>query len=216
MLTDTPTSICNLALAELPDKAIGSLDEASIQARECNRVYAQAVSEMLERHPWQFKITRVSLANVDNDRSGEWGYAYSIPDKVGRITKVVYAQPDTSSDADFVLVGQRLAPSGGNLWDRAPAQPYLRAGSIIYTDVPDAVLEFQLGAGSEDQFPALFVKALYFDIASRICTPLSRSADRKKELIAQAELWWGRATAADLNGQMNRYDPAPEALTTLY
>lgn len=209
------TEICNLALAELPDKAIASLDEASLQGRECKRVYQQAVEELLQPHPWSFPTTRITLAEIANDRPGEWAHAYQMPTGVGMVRKIIWPQPDTTGLTAPVLFGQRLAPPGGGqtLWDRAPPQDYVTAGTTIYTDVPGAVLEYLLSTDGEATFSPLFIKALYFDIASRICMPLTKSSDRKKELISQAELWKGRATAADLNSQRQTYDPVPDALS---
>lgn len=209
------TEICNLALAELPDKPIATMDEASLQARECRRVYKHAVDELLQAHPWTFAKTRLALAQLTNDRPSEWAYAYALPADLGMVRKVVNAQtlPDPTA---LLLVGQTFAPIGANsLWDRAPAQPYVIAGRTLYSDVLGAVLEYLPADELEGTFSPLFVKALYFDIASRICTPLTKKSDKKKELVTQAELWKARAQAADLNSQQNTYDPVPDALRSL-
>ena len=204
------TEICNLALAELPDKPIASLDENSLQARECKRVYQQAIDELFELHPWSFGTKRLALAQIANDRVGEWSYAYAVPSGISMIRKVV-SVPSSGVGSFVPLVGQVMAPARPTLTDRAPATPFVLAGSTIYSDVPGAVVEF-IPPGAEATFSALFVKALYFDIASRICVPLTKAAEKKRELIGQAELWKGRAMAADLNRQPNAYDPSPADL----
>jgi hypothetical protein len=208
-LAYTDTQICNLALAELPDKPIASLDETSLQARECKRVYQQAVLELFEAHPWQFGTARIALAQITNDRAAEWLFAYAMPSNIAMLRKIIVSMvvPDTS----YLTYGQRPAPIGANIFDRAPAMPFLVSGSTIYTDIENAVAEY-LPNGAEASFTPLFVKALYFDIASRICTPLTKSADKKKELIGQAELWMARAKANDLNSQQNTYDAIPDVL----
>jgi hypothetical protein len=58
---------------------------------------------------------------------------------------------------------------------------------------------------------ALMVTALYWDIASRICVPLSK-ADKKPTFRAEHELWVARAMADDLNRNRNTLDAFPEAL----
>lgn len=207
------TEICNLALAELPEKSIASLDEASIQARECKRLYKTALQELFEAHPWSFATTRLALAQIANDREGEWSFAYAVPNSMAMLRKVVFVP--TAAAGDFIpLVGQTFAPVGAILLDRAPAQPFILAGSTIYTDVEAAVIEY-MPVGAEAVFPALFVKALYFELASRLCTPLSKQADKRRELMGQAELYRQRAQAADLNRQPNPYDPFPESLRNL-
>jgi len=213
------TQICNLALAEVPADPIDTLTENSLRARECARVYQPAINELMEAHAWQFATKRVTLALIDNDRLGEWGFAYTMPNGVTVFRKLI-ADLSTLSGAYTPVIGQTLAapmswPFGGQFTDRAPAYPYELAGSTIYTDLPNAILEYASGEGTEATFPPLFVKALYFDIASRVVSPITKDANRRDKLVALAETWKQRAIAADLNRQDSTYDHVPDAIRAM-
>ena len=59
-------SICNMALAEIVAAPIESLNERSLEARETGRYYNQALSSLLESHPWGFATRRATLAATIN------------------------------------------------------------------------------------------------------------------------------------------------------
>ena len=54
--------ICNLALAKIGDQQITSLTENSKAGRLCNLVYEPLRDATLRAHPWNFAITRETLA----------------------------------------------------------------------------------------------------------------------------------------------------------
>ena len=52
-----------MALAEVGADTIASLEESSVSARECNRVFDQCLAEMLEWTEWTVAIKRDALGS---------------------------------------------------------------------------------------------------------------------------------------------------------
>jgi hypothetical protein len=74
--------VCNLALAHLGDEAqVASIvpTDGTIQSAHCARFYPIVRGLLLEMHPWTFATKRVALAEVTNDLSDDWSYAYALP-----------------------------------------------------------------------------------------------------------------------------------------
>jgi hypothetical protein len=197
--------ICNQALAELPDAPIASLDEASLQARQCKRVYGQCLSEMLELHEWGFANRRVVLAGIPNDRPNEWAYAYALPSGIGTPGRLV---PDLSSlGLGAIPVQADDTPPYYETWAwPASAYPsdYIIDATTIYANVDGAILEYGAATVSPTEMSALFVRALALEIASRLAMPLNKSRELKGDLIKQAEVAKDRAKADDMNRQPQR------------
>lgn len=180
--------ICNEAIAELPSQAIEDFDEGTEEAMWAVRRYGPALAYMLERHDWQFPTARVALAQIDNDRSTEWLYAYQSPSNVAAELRLL---PSDIVNPEIVplLVGQVLAPAY-----IVPASyrqfSYLLAGQTIYTNVEAAVLEYIRDDVSEAVFPALFTRAFVLELASRLAVPIlegDKGAKRQRELKVMAE-----------------------------
>lgn len=219
-----PTSICNRALRKVPDRPIASLDENSLQARECAAAYADCVQELLEDHPWEFAYARSTLASVPNDRSGEWAFAYAMPDQAAYLGKVLLPQDlsiggtvvnDPNGVVPIVVqprnyLGYPDVPSYvGSLDDmfaRAPAWRTELRGRIIYTDAPTgAVAEYTANTLTENVFTAQFVHALHLLIAARVAPALTKDPARSNAILSEYELYANRAKANDRNRQVDRY-----------
>ncbi len=185
-------SICNQALAELPAAPIASISEASLEARECNRVYDQVISEMLEGpHDWSFAKRRVALVQTTNDRPGEWLYAYQAPSSMGKPLRVLPTLADATS-----LVWPAL--------DAITPIPYVLANGIIYTNQVSAIFEYSAATVEAGSMSAAFARAVSLEMASRMAMPLKKSRELKGDLVKQAEVQKERAMADDANRSPQR------------
>lgn len=185
-----------MALAELPANPIASMNEESLEARECTRVYDQCVEELLEINEWGFAGRRVKLALAENDRPHEWAYAYAMPNDCGTPRRVV---PDFDGLGLPVAIGGE--PYGERWMASKKLTDYIIEDATLYTNVEDATLEYGARTIAEAQMSALFVRALALEIASRIVMPIKKSREIKGDLIKQAELAKERAMADDKNRQ---------------
>lgn len=190
--------IYNAALGECPAGTIASVNEKSQSAYECNRVGPQVIGEMVEEFAYDFAITRTALALVNNDRSGEWAYAYAVPDNLASPLRVL---PNIATPAGVVpiLAGQSLAPVVGATLGDPFRIDYVIADDILYCGVAAAILEYVRTDVDVSKFPRLFVRACALEIAQRIVMPLLKSRERQRELAQAAEVMKQRAMADNLN-----------------
>lgn len=195
--------ICNAALDELPSATIQTIDDPDdLGARACKRRYAGVLEDLLGEHDYDAAVRRVVMAPVANDRPGEWGYAYAMPDNVASPKRVL---PNYA--ASFVADNYVILP-GQQAWvgfypDNMGA-PYRIAGNKVYCHVPAAVMEYITTDVTLAYFRPLFFRAFELELAARICMPVTKDSKRQKELIAMAEVQRQRAMADDLNSSPDR------------
>ena len=194
--------VFNRAIALLPAHPVASVDENSLEARECRRVYSDVVSDMLEGpHEWSFATQRVALALLaTNDRENEWLFAYALPANLGSPIRVI---PDLSAAGIAIPV-----PLPGDPYAEAWAisgafieTPYIIDGSTLYTNVENATLEYVISDVTNLNVPQLVITAISADLASRICVAVKKDSERETKLLTAANAAWERAIADDRNRQ---------------
>jgi hypothetical protein len=198
------TMICNMALAELPFARISSINDATAQANECLLQYSSCWAELLEMSDWGFARTRLALTLLeDNDREGEWLYAYSLPSDMATVVRLL--PPSTGSPSVIVelMIGQTLAwPAYAH---DSPGVPYDYAGATLYSNVADAVLEYVAAEPGFNSVSALFVRALALLLAMNIAVPLTKDRAVKQALMQEFEMAKDRAIATNANRRPQRY-----------
>jgi len=183
--------ICNLALGELRAAAIADIAEDSIEAQNCARYYPQCLKLLLERHDWSFATRIASLAELSvNPRASEWLHAYALP-------------------VDCATPKRLVPPAGGALvpWSIEWSQAFIVEAGLLYSQLPDAILEYSAADIPEAVMPALFADALAFALAARLAVPIRDSREMKGQLLQQAELAASRAVADDENREPRRDIP---------
>ena len=75
----TEVSICSNALRRLGDDPITALTDDTERARLCNAFYVPSRDLILRSHPWNFAITRATLAQLSDTPAYEYGYQYALP-----------------------------------------------------------------------------------------------------------------------------------------
>ena len=69
--------ICNKALDKVGHGPITSLTDGTKAANLCNRNWEMIRDEILRAHPWNFAVTRATLA--PSSTTPDWGFAYKFP-----------------------------------------------------------------------------------------------------------------------------------------
>jgi len=190
--------LCNMALGQLPTTAITDFDERSPEAEWCGRLYSPTLAYMLDRHDWKFPITRLVMAQVTNDRPGEWAFAYAIPEECVTELRVI-PQYDDTGDSIPLLAGQVLSTWYLTALSIPAIYRYLVAGSKLYSNIENATLEFITGAPSESVFRPLFIDAFVKQLASQLVMPIKKDRARQGDLIKMAELAIDRAICDEIN-----------------
>lgn len=190
--------ICNEAISDLPAHPITGIDDSRTEARECNRHLNGVVADLIGMHDWAFARRRITLAAIANDREGEWGYAYSLPDEIVSPIMLVrnYA---ASSIPGYVFTPMLYWPSASAGYE---LMDYTLAGTTLYTNVADAILEYSIDAVEPNKWHPLFAQAVIRLLAARIYRPiLGEKADTREWVIKQqsAERAMNEAIADDLN-----------------
>jgi hypothetical protein len=194
--------LSNRSLARIRAKAIVSVGENSLEARECRRFYPQIMSEMLEGpNAFSFAIQRASLALLAaNDRPEEWLYAYALPANLASPIRVLPNLAAMGLALPVPLIGdpyfETWAASGG-FWET----PYIIDGSTLYSNETDAVIEYTINDISGINIPALVALAVEIDLGARLAVPVKGDSAREKDLMGMAEVAWERAIADDRNRQ---------------
>lgn len=192
-LVTTAVDVCNTALAHLGETAnVLSVfpPDGSAQAALCNRFYNVAVEELLTLHPWSFATKRADLTeDATNDLDQSWGFSYQVPGDVGRVLQVI--PPDTPDNV--VDATTREQPSHTLEQDAA--------GDLrLYSNIEDAVLRYTTYVYDANKYPALFVSALSWLLASKLAGPLIKGdvgAAEAKRCLQMVQWYIGKAVAVD-------------------
>lgn len=177
--------ICNLALSHIGKPAINALSEQGASANECNRHYAQARDKVLTKggFDWRISRRRVALAQVTNDRTAEWGYAYARP-------------------ADCLSL--RAIKDANGLPERGGYE-FEQMGSTIYTRVSPAFAIYSRRVTDTATFSPLLVDAIAWELASRIALPLTKDSGLRNNAIEMARASLIEAQVHDANQDNNTY-----------
>lgn len=196
--------ICNQAVGLIGAKPIQSVDEQSLEARECRRFYPQVIATMLEGpHDWSFANRRVALAAlVTNPRSSEWLYAYGVPADMGTPIRLIPDLVGSGLGFPVPLPGEPYAETWatGGLYQAA----WLIENGVLYANVENATLEYGIKAVEEAVLTALAVDAIATDLAYRLAVPVKKDRALRRQLMEEADLAWQRAMADDANRQPRR------------
>jgi hypothetical protein len=194
-------NVCNLALAELRAKYISDIDQTGVEAESCRIAYPQCLSLLLETHDWSFATKIATLAAYgSNTRESEWGYAYALPTDMATAKRLVPSGVLGSyADRAYYYPCEDIRAL---TWDRA--QAFIVEAGVLYSQIPDAILEYSANTLDEVNMSAAFKDALVYSLASRMAVPIRDDRTLKGELLKQAELATQRAVADDMNRQPQR------------
>lgn len=187
--------ICNEALGELPAETISDLDDETKQsARHCKRLYRGVISDLLEAYDWGFGKVRTAMAVIDNTRPGEWAFAYALPSGLGTPLRIL---PATTASPSANLIG--YTGTVGIASQLTALVEYQIAGQALYTNLPDAIIEYIPTDVQVASFTSSFSRLVVLELASRLVMPILNDAQRQRSLLQMAELQRQRAIADEAN-----------------
>ncbi len=205
--TDITLAICNMALSHIGERAkVTSLDgsDTSAQAQHCAMFYPRAVKSLMEQHAWDFNTRRKPLVLTTNPtahllaRTEEWLYAYDLPHLPPNFGGAIAVLPHGASRDAPTQPFQKESDLGGN--------------QIILTDVPDAVLRYNVSVMNPRKFSESFVMAVSWMLASMLAGPIIKGDEGRKArdgCLAMMRAFLGRAEAHDSN--QRKVEPETEA-----
>tara|TARA_R110000803_G_scaffold22601_7_gene56074 strand:+ start:17 stop:595 length:579 start_codon:yes stop_codon:yes gene_type:complete len=149
----TDVSICANALRRLGDDPITSLSDDTERARLCNGFYADARDSVLRAHPWNFAITRASLARLTLAPAYGFNYMYALPTSPYCLRVLEMEHPD------YIFKIETEATSG----------------RVLLTDEAEAKILYVGRVTDATQFDTMFVDALTAKMAVDLAYPVTGS-----------------------------------------
>ena len=194
-------TICNLALSNIGKDTINALTDAGAEARACSQFYTITLEMLLQSYPWRFAGRVVSLAEIANDRAGQWAHAYQRPSDCMKIRGV---RAEYSEETGAVARQDEITT------------PFEVEGSTIYCDLSPAVLRYTSNNLDQALFPPMFVDALSWHLAVRLAMPLTRDPKIRADAWQVAQQMTAAAQMADANEQRETSDIMSELVTVRF
>jgi hypothetical protein len=98
----SPLDICNSALTKLGGRRITSLTQEVKEAKLCGERYPFLRDELLQRHMWNFAISRIQLAKLSTTPAFGFDNEFQLPSDCLKVIDI------DSPDYDFVIEGRVL------------------------------------------------------------------------------------------------------------
>jgi hypothetical protein len=156
----TEVSICSNALRRLGDDPITSLTDDTERARLCNAFYQDSRDLVLRSHPWNFAITRASLAQLSDTPAYGYNYMYALPTDPYclRVLEMEYA--------DFIFKIENDATNG----------------RVLVTDESTAKILYIARITNPTLFDSMFVETLTSKLAADLAYPITGSVQLQGQM----------------------------------
>lgn len=156
----TEVSICSNALRRLGDDPITSLTDDTERARLCNAFYQDSRDLVLRSHPWNFAITRASLAQLSDTPAYGYNYMYALPTDPYclRVLEMEYA--------DYIFKIENDATNG----------------RVLVTDESTAKILYIARITNPTLFDSMFVETLTSKLAADLAYPITGSVQLQGQM----------------------------------
>lgn len=190
------TEVANLALSHLGiGKLISDIEtEQSAEAKACRTFYDIVFKTVLRDYPWPFATRFKALALVEENPNDEWDFSYKYPTDCLFARRIVGVNRNPAADEKIPF---RVVSS--------------EEGTLIYTDVDQAVLEYTINIDDNTLMTADFVMAFSYKLAS-VIAPIITSGDPMKVGAAAKQSYFEELSNAKANAfNEEQPDIAPES-----
>jgi len=156
----TEVSICSNALRRLGDDPITSLTDDSERARLCNSFYADTRDSVLRSHPFNFSITRTTLAQLSDTPTYGFAYQYALP------TNPFCLRVLEMEEKDYKFKVENFGTQG----------------RVLLTDQGTANILYIARITDTNLFDAMFVDVLTAKLAVDLAYPVTSSMAVQKQM----------------------------------
>lgn len=149
--------VCNIALDKLGQTPIVSLADGTKASNLCDRNWVPIRDEVLRTHPWNFAMTRASLA--PSTTAPSWGFnnAFPIPSDCLRLIEI-----KDSSSFDYQIENDQI----------------LADDSILY-------IRYIYQVTDPNKYDSMFVNVVATRLAIQMCESLTQSNSKKAALVQE-------------------------------
>lgn len=202
-VTTVALQICNEALLFTGTSAfINDLDENTAEAKACKVVYEKTRDALLEKFPWRFTTKRAVLAPLAETRTG-WEYVYALPVDC-LAPRRIWNGVQVSQDADEIPFDVETFSNGAGVV----------SGLCLVTNQPQAELIYTAANPNPALYSPLFVEALAWAIAVKLCLVLPVKPEWAARCQVMAVTSAREAGASQLRGMREGPIPDSEYTTT--
>lgn len=180
-MATSETEICNLALVRLGHTPITTLSEGTPTADLCNLFYPITRDSLLRSHPWNFAISRATLALSATTPNHEFSYQHTLPADCLKVIR-------TGWEADGTTSGSAVYGFPGVAGYAGVEIPYRVEGRSILCNETVVKIEYIAKITDVSQFDPLFVTALSLNLALSIGMRLTDNATLVKGLSDEFRL----------------------------
>lgn len=188
--------IYNMALLHLGvSKQIAASTEQSIEARSCRTFFSTVRDAVLRDFSWPDFVKTVTLGLIEEDPNDEWDFSYQVPSDCLRILRILSGQRTDTRDT------------------RVPYKTvYGASGTILYTDVEDAELEYVVRVEDTSRFRPDMVLAMSARLATYVAPSLTKGDPFKlgQRAMQLYDLELGKAQSNSANEQQPDQEPDSE------
>ena len=188
--TSNRLEIYNQALGFVGTRTIGSPNEPTPEAIQCNLFWDRARRSALRDYPYRFAVRRFRLPEkeVPEEYAQEWAHCYGIPDHVLKVVRVHNGSRRGVSKTPYAI--QR-----GD------------EGELLLTDVEQAMIDAVVDVEDISTWDDAFVAAMARKLACLICVPLCKGEGKLNGLVQMYQASIPVAEGADAS---ESYDRKPD------
>ena len=181
-------TICNLALAQLGQAPISSLEQDDEKARRLNLFYEPVRDEVLRTHNWAFAGTEEPLVLIAEQEKPMGQYIYRYPTEALFIRRI-FVQKAASKNLPFKEIFRT------DLHCR-----------VLETEAKEAFAEYTRRIIDENQFDPAFVKSFSLALACDLAVALTGDASLASQILQKYTLSLDEARRSNMTENFSRAD----------
>ena len=182
----TKIDICNMALAQLGQEAISSLEQDNERARRCRLFYEPVKQEVLRTHNWAFAHGVTNLALLEKTEGVTGVYIYAYPQDCLFLRKV-FATANPSKPQPFEEIYQQDIQA-----------------RVIRCAVEQAQAEYTRNVADESLFDPAFVKAFSLALAADLTVTLNADSALAQRILQKYTLALDEARRSNMTENFER------------
>ncbi len=195
----TDVSICNLALSDLAQQPIVSMNDKGTAAAQCRQHYPDVVRVLLEMHHFGLATKQANLVASDEIGTMRYIYTYLLPEDAAHVVRLAYPR-ELQNTSYYVGLRARLD---------ATLQQFEVEGRVLRTNVVNATVDYVSYNITEADFNGLFAKAVRWKLASAIAMPITKRQDLRDQYEAKADQHINAFLSREANAQRPTYGDGP-------
>lgn len=185
------TDFLNDALSQIGAAVITGIDDGSINANHCKRLWPPLRRAILRSHNWNFAEATIQLQQTPNKPLYEYSYEYALPADFIKLTEYNGASTDTSNLT---------------LYDEVIINKYRIRGAFLYTNDGEVKIAYIRDVENMNLWDPLLYQAASTWLASKLALAIAKNHVMAAELL-QVAINLGLPLAAAVESQEQSVEP---------